>query len=125
MVITVKICFHVATIQYGHHLCRTIDRLAHQSEVKPLFLVAESPLEMGNAKADEEDVGGRRGKGKGRRNKAVAAADADDETEQARPLMVDEDVAAPGEQRSYAHRDIKPGRLFSNVKLGCHDEPHY
>lgn len=65
-------------------------------------------MEMGNAKAGEEDVRGRNGRGK--RNKAVAAADADDETEQARPLMVNEEVVAPGEQRSYAHRDIKPGK---------------
>ncbi|KAI0594449.1 serine/threonine protein kinase [Biscogniauxia sp. FL1348] len=69
-------------------------------------------MEMGNTKAGEDDVGGRRGKGKSKRNKAVAAADADDETEQARPLMVDEDVAAPGERRSYAHRDIKPGNIM-------------
>ncbi|KAI1382226.1 kinase-like protein [Hypoxylon crocopeplum] len=67
-------------------------------------------MEMGNAKAGEEDVGGRSGRGK--RNKAVAAADVDDETEQARPLMVDEEVVAPGERRSYAHRDIKPGNIM-------------
>ncbi|KAI8632058.1 serine/threonine protein kinase/TGF-beta stimulated factor [Xylariaceae sp. FL1651] len=67
-------------------------------------------MEMGNAKAGEEDVGGPRGKPK--RNRAVAAADADDETEQARPLMVEEQVVAPGEQRSYAHRDIKPGNIM-------------
>ncbi|KAI0383816.1 kinase-like protein [Hypomontagnella monticulosa] len=66
-------------------------------------------MEMGNAKAGEDDVGGR---GKGRRNKAVAAADADDETEQARPLMVNEEVVAPGERRCYAHRDIKPGNIM-------------
>ncbi|KAK6078201.1 serine threonine protein [Seiridium cupressi] len=70
-------------------------------------------MEMGNAKAGEEDVmGPGKKKGKGRRNQAVAAADADDETEQARPLMVDEQVAAPGERRSYAHRDIKPGNIM-------------
>ncbi|KAI0022175.1 serine/threonine protein kinase [Xylariomycetidae sp. FL0641] len=67
-------------------------------------------MEMGNAKAGEEDMGATNGKD--RRNRAVAAADADDETEQARPLMVDEQVAAPGEQRSYAHRDIKPGNIM-------------
>ncbi|KAF7516137.1 hypothetical protein G7054_g14283 [Neopestalotiopsis clavispora] len=69
-------------------------------------------MEMGNAKAGEEDVPGAGGKkkGKGRRNQAVAAADADDETEQARPLMIDEQIAAPGEKRSYSHRDIKPGK---------------
>ncbi|KAI1322217.1 serine/threonine protein kinase/TGF-beta stimulated factor [Xylariaceae sp. FL0255] len=67
-------------------------------------------MEMGNAKAGEEDVGGPKGKPK--RNLAAAAADADDETEQARPLMVDEQVVAPGERRSYAHRDIKPGNIM-------------
>ncbi|KAI3329181.1 serine/threonine protein kinase/TGF-beta stimulated factor [Xylariaceae sp. AK1471] len=67
-------------------------------------------MEMGNAKAGEEDMGGPNGKPK--RNRAVAAADADDETEQARPLMVEEQVIAPGERRSYAHRDIKPGNIM-------------
>ncbi|KAI2784809.1 kinase-like protein [Daldinia loculata] len=66
-------------------------------------------MEAGDAKAGEEE-GGR--SGKGRRNKAVAAADVDDETEQARPLMVNEQVAAPGERRCYAHRDIKPGNIM-------------
>ncbi|KAI2467726.1 kinase-like protein [Annulohypoxylon bovei var. microspora] len=61
----------------------------------------------GNAKPDEEGRGKR-----GKRNKAVAAADADDETEQARPLMVNEETVAPGERRSYAHRDIKPGNIM-------------
>ncbi|KAI1345154.1 serine/threonine protein kinase [Xylariaceae sp. FL0016] len=65
-------------------------------------------MEMGNAKAGEEDVSKR----KDRRNLAIAAADADDETEQARPLMVEEQVVAPGERRSYAHRDIKPGNIM-------------
>lgn len=68
-------------------------------------------MEMGNSGAGEDDApGSGRKKGKGRRNQAIAATDADDETEQARPLMVDEQVAAPGERKSYAHRDIKPGR---------------
>ncbi|KAJ2992548.1 hypothetical protein NUW58_g2129 [Xylaria curta] len=67
-------------------------------------------MEMGNAKAGEEDVGESNGRPK--RNRATAAADADDETEQARPLMVEEQVVAPGEQRSYAHRDIKPGNIM-------------
>ncbi|KAI0859561.1 serine/threonine protein kinase/TGF-beta stimulated factor [Xylaria cubensis] len=67
-------------------------------------------MEMGNAKAGEEDVEGQNGRSK--RNRAVAAADADDETEQARPLMVEEQVVAPGERRSYAHRDIKPGNIM-------------
>jgi len=67
-------------------------------------------MEAGNPKAGEEDVSGPGRKNKNRRNRAVAAADADDETEQARPLMVDEQVVAPGERRSYTHRDIKPGK---------------
>lgn len=65
-------------------------------------------MEIGNAQAGEE-MGGPNGRSK--RNRAVAATDADDETEQARPLMVEEQVVAPGQQRSYAHRDIKPGRF--------------
>lgn len=77
-------------------------------------------MEPGNPKAGEEDdVDGRNANNNNknnnnnnnnnRRNRAVAATDADDETEQARPLMIDEEVVAPGERRSYAHRDIKPG----------------
>jgi len=69
-------------------------------------------MEAGNPKAGEEDVSGPGRKNKNRRNRAVAAADADDETEQARPLMVDEQVVAPGERRSYTHRDIKPGNIM-------------
>ncbi|KAI0508372.1 serine/threonine protein kinase/TGF-beta stimulated factor [Xylaria bambusicola] len=64
-------------------------------------------MEMGNTKAGEEDQNGG-----AKRNRASAAADADDETEQARPLMVEEQVVAPGEQRSWAHRDIKPGNIM-------------
>ncbi|KAI5862185.1 kinase-like protein [Durotheca rogersii] len=64
-------------------------------------------MEMGSAKAAKDGRGGG-----GKRNKAVAAADADDETEQAKPLIVNQEVAAPGEQRSYAHRDIKPGNIM-------------
>lgn len=66
-------------------------------------------METGHGKADE-DVGGPNARS--RRNRAVAAADADDETEQARPLMIEEQVIAPGQQRSYAHRDIKPGASY-------------
>jgi len=79
-------------------------------------------MEAGNPKAGdpEEDAAAARAsaKGKNKRNKAMAASDADDEMEQARPLMVDEQVAAPGEQRSYAHRDIKPGELYCPADNG-------
>ncbi|KAH8676310.1 serine/threonine-protein kinase [Xylariales sp. PMI_506] len=68
-------------------------------------------MEVGGANSRDEEGGGA-SQGRGKRNKAVAAADADDETEQARPLMVDEHDAAPGERRSYAHRDIKPGNIM-------------
>ncbi|KAI1082877.1 serine/threonine protein kinase/TGF-beta stimulated factor [Whalleya microplaca] len=67
-------------------------------------------MEAGNSKAGGKNAGGSRGRGK--RNQAVAANDADDETEQARPLMVEEQVVGPGERRSYAHRDIKPGNIM-------------
>lgn len=83
-------------------VCRAMKDM-HQYQAPP----GGERMEMGNPKAGEEDVPGP--KGKGRRNMAMAAADVDDETEQARPLMVEEQVAAPGERRSYAHRDIKPG----------------
>lgn len=61
-------------------------------------------MEIGSAKADQN--------GRPDRNRAMAAADADDETEQARPLMVEEQTGSPGQQRSYAHRDIKPGNIM-------------
>ncbi len=67
-------------------------------------------MEMDDAKAGEADLNG--SNGRPQRNRAAAAVDADDETEQARPLMVDEQVVAPGQQRSYAHRDIKPGKSY-------------
>ncbi|KAI1416037.1 kinase-like protein [Hypoxylon sp. FL1857] len=86
-------------------VCKALKHM-HQYRGPP----AGERMEMGNAKAGDEDAGGR--SGRGRRNKAVAAADADDETEQARPLMVNEEVVAPGERRSYAHRDIKPGNIM-------------
>lgn len=70
-------------------------------------------MEAGDPKAGEEDVPGLSGKNKNRRNRAAAANDADDETEQARPLMVDEQAIAPGERRSFTHRDIKPGEGHS------------
>lgn len=64
---------------------------------------------------DEEEASAaakaKKKKNMNKRSKTAAATDADDETEQARPLMHDEQVAAPGERRSYAHRDIKPGEL--------------
>jgi serine/threonine kinase 16 len=86
-------------------VCKAL-RYMHKYRAPP----AGERMEMGDATASGEDVGG--SKGKNKRNRAVAAADADDETEQARPLMIEEQVVAPGEQRSYAHRDIKPGKYF-------------
>ncbi|KAI1118744.1 serine/threonine protein kinase/TGF-beta stimulated factor [Nemania sp. NC0429] len=67
-------------------------------------------METGRPQAADEDVAGPNGRSK--RNRAVAATDADDETEQARPLMIEEQHIAPGQQRSYAHRDIKPGNIM-------------
>lgn len=46
---------------------------------------------------------------------ARRGADEEDETEQQRPLMTEDErmpAAVAGAPRSYAHRDIKPGRLF-------------
>ncbi|ETS86588.1 hypothetical protein PFICI_00416 [Pestalotiopsis fici W106-1] len=89
-------------------VCRALKDMHHYQAP-----AAGERMEMGDAKAGEDDVPGPgKKKGKGRRNQAVAAADADDETEQARPLMIDEQIAAPGERRSYSHRDIKPGNIM-------------
>lgn len=47
---------------------------------------------------------------KQQRGRADSGADEDDETEQQRPLMTGEEGVPSGEVRSYAHRDIKPGK---------------
>ncbi|KAH9902277.1 serine/threonine protein kinase [Xylariomycetidae sp. FL2044] len=88
-------------------VCKALKAM-HQYQAPP----GGERMEMGNAKAGEEDVPGPGRKGKGKRNMAIAAADADDETEQARPLMIEEEVVAPNERRSYSHRDIKPGNIM-------------
>ncbi|KAI0200065.1 serine/threonine protein kinase/TGF-beta stimulated factor [Astrocystis sublimbata] len=69
-------------------------------------------MEMGNGSADDDNDDARSASKRPKRNRATAAADADDETEQARPLMVEEQDTAPGQKRSYAHRDIKPGNIM-------------
>jgi serine/threonine kinase 16 len=51
------------------------------------------------------------------RKRGAAGADDEDESEQQRPLMTGEEDTAMvtgGKERSYAHRDIKPG-LFSQL----------
>ncbi len=66
--------------------------------------------------ANVEVAKGRRGKkddsnGNSKdRHSAAPGADEDDETEQQRPLMEGEDRGGGAVTRSYAHRDIKPGR---------------
>ncbi|KZL73560.1 serine/threonine protein kinase [Colletotrichum tofieldiae] len=74
-------------------------------------------MEMGNG--DEEDQGnGPKRKKSGKKNKggkrvasmaAAAGADDEDENEQQRPLMEGE-TPGSGDVKSYAHRDIKPGK---------------
>ena len=49
-------------------------------------------------------------KGSGKRAVQAAATDEEDETEQQRPLMSEEEGVPEGQVRSYAHRDIKPGK---------------
>lgn len=59
-------------------------------------------------------------KGRGKKNKnrgAETGADDEDETEQQRPLMMGEENVQPGEVKSYAHRDIKPGTCSSRSQL--------
>lgn len=49
------------------------------------------------------------------RKRGAAGADDEDESEQQRPLMTGEEdtaVVTGGKERSYAHRDIKPGLFF-------------
>ncbi|RYP44914.1 hypothetical protein DL768_008659 [Monosporascus sp. mg162] len=91
-------------------VCRA---LRHMHHYRGPPAAGSERMEAGNdpQAGEEDDVGGGPAP-KAKRNRAVAAADADDEREQARPLMVNEEVAAPGERRSYAHRDIKP--VFAN-----------
>lgn len=53
------------------------------------------------------------------RKRGAAGADDEDESEQQRPLMTGEEdtaIATGGKERSYAHRDIKPG-LYSRSSL--------
>ncbi|RYP93493.1 hypothetical protein DL770_000377 [Monosporascus sp. CRB-9-2] len=91
-------------------VCRA---LRHMHHYRGPPAAGREHMEAGNdpQAGQEDDVGGGPAP-KTKRNRAVAAADADDEREQARPLMVNEEVAAPGERRSYAHRDIKPGNIM-------------
>ncbi|RYP34971.1 hypothetical protein DL767_004048 [Monosporascus sp. MG133] len=91
-------------------VCRA---LRHMHHYRGPPAAGSERMEAGNdPQAGEEDGVGGGPAPKTKRNRAVAATDADDEREQARPLMVNEEVAAPGERRSYAHRDIKP--VFTN-----------
>lgn len=52
-------------------------------------------------------------KGRSKRGRADSRADEDDETEQQRPLMTGEDGVPSGEIKSYAHRDLKPGKEYA------------
>lgn len=54
-------------------------------------------------------------KGRTRRGRADSGADEDDETEQQRPLMTGEEGVPSGEVKSYAHRDIKPGKSETHL----------
>jgi serine/threonine kinase 16 len=72
---------------------------------------ARERMEM---RADGADENARSAKG------TTSRADEDDETEQQRPLMMDDErlpAVVPGAMRSYAHRDIKPGEFFFSSHL--------
>lgn len=58
----------------------------------------------------DENVVASKGRPKGR-GRADSGADEDDETAQQRPLMRGEEGVQSGEVKSYAHRDIKPGKI--------------
>ena len=61
-------------------------------------------MEVPSDGAGESAHAAKRGK-----NRRETGADEDDETEQQRPLMAEDNAAAAGAAKSYAHRDIKPG----------------
>ncbi|KAI0400325.1 serine/threonine protein kinase/TGF-beta stimulated factor [Xylaria palmicola] len=65
-------------------------------------------MEMGNGKAGEDDLGDRNNTAKRTRS----GVDLDDTKEQSRPLMLADQLVEPGEQHSFAHRDIKPGNIM-------------
>jgi len=90
-------------------VCRAL-RSMHQYRGPP---VGMERMEMGHEDDDDSlERGVRRKKSKRKdRAAATAAADDEDEGEQERPLMQGENAPAAGERRSYAHRDIKPGRI--------------
>lgn len=72
-------------------------------------------MEMGHGDEEDQGRGPRRTQGAGARvaNPRAGVPDAEDEGEQQRPLMEAEPAPAAGELRSYAHRDIKPGKATS------------
>lgn len=65
----------------------------------------------------EEQAGRGKGKGKGKGRHVMAAEEEGEEDVEFEPLMEGEVTAAqeglgPGDQRAYAHRDIKPGNIM-------------
>lgn len=66
-------------------------------------------MEMRVNGADENATTSKNGRNKGRET----GADEDDETEQQRPLMGGQEASSSG-VKSYAHRDIKPGKYPSS-----------
>ena len=93
-------------------VCRAL-RSMHKYDPAP---IAMERMEMGDGDTQSGHANGAgRNKGKGgQRNSSMAASMADDEheSEQERPLMAGEGLAAAGNIKSYAHRDIKPGKLY-------------
>ncbi|ROT37305.1 kinase-like protein [Sodiomyces alkalinus F11] len=93
-------------------VCRALKSM-HQYRARP---VAIERMEMGHGDEDDQGHGPRpttAARGGQRVTSARAAVpDDQDEGEQQRPLIESSEGAPAGEQRSYAHRDIKPGNII-------------
>ena len=105
-------------------VCKAL-RSMHRYESAP---IAMERMEMGDG---DTEGGGRGNKGKakgGKRVSSMAAAlpDEEHETEQQRPLMEGQSTVGAPNVKSYAHRDIKPGksRLLSPHYLLCPQGQH-
>lgn len=94
-------------------VCRALREMHHYSG-------GGGPPQPERMEVNGEGGGNKRPKkkdGTGKRSaQAAAGADEEDEAEQQRPLMADELPGAGGSGvRSYAHRDIKPGKTTPNA----------
>lgn len=71
----------------------------------------------------DENVAASHNNNNNRKNKKAgkqrSGADEDDEAEQQRPLMHGNEGVPEGDIKSYAHRDIKPGKEYTPPPPGC------